>query len=187
MSTRLQNGTVTLEQFEAMAQDDLWRTELVRGRLVREPPAGLEHGHLAARIAFLMARFVYERELSRVYGAETGFVLFADPPTVRAPDVAFLSAARLPTGKDAVGLGRTAPDLAVEVVSPSNTATDILDKAADYLDAGTRLVWIVEPIRRSVTEYRSRKEIRLLDESDVLDGFDVLPGFTLPVAEIFAG
>jgi Uma2 family endonuclease len=79
-----------------------------------------------------------------------------------------------------------APDLAVEVVSPSNTAAEILDKVADYLDAGSRLVWVVEPTGRRVTVYRSRNEIHLLQEDGALDGYDVLPGFSVPVAEIFA-
>ena len=90
---------------------------------------------------------------------------------MRAPDVA--------------RFGHLAPDLAVEIVSPSNTASEIIDKTADYLDAGTRLVWVIEPSRRSVTIYRSRSEIRLLREGDALEGYDVLPGFSVPVAEVF--
>ena len=133
-----------------------------------------------------MTGFVRRHGLGKVYNADTGFVLFEEPPTVRAPDVAFVSRSRLPSPEESVSFGRLAPDLAVEVLSPSNTATAILDKVEDYLEAGTRLVWVVEPHRRSVTVYRSRNEIRLLGQGDELDGYDVLPGFSLQISEVFA-
>ena len=79
-----------------------------------------------------------------------------------------------------------APDLAVVILSPSDNAPAIIDKTADYLDAGTRLLWVVEPHRRSITEYRSRNEIRLLEAGDALRGYDVLPGFSVTVADVFA-
>ena len=186
MSTQLHEPLLTVEEFERLP-DDGWRYELVRGRLVREPPGGLDHGHLAARIAVLLGSFVYERHLGRLYVADTGFLLAPDPPTVRAPDVAFVSEARLPSREESARFGRLAPDLAVEVVSPWNTAADILDKALDYLDAGSRLVWVVEPASGTVTEYRSGDRIRLSRGDDILWGYDVLPGFGIAVAEIFAG
>lgn len=177
---------LTIAEFERLPDDEC-RSELVRGRLVREPPAGMDHGWLATRFAVLISLFVDRHALGKVFTADTGFVLFEEPPTVRASDVAFVALDRLPPPQESIGFGRLAPDLAVEIVSPSNTALEILEKAEDYLDAGTRLVWVVEPRRRSITVYRSRKEIRLLGEDDSLDGYDVLPGFSLPVAEIFAG
>lgn len=176
---------LTLEEFERLPDDD-FRTELVRGRLVREPPAGMNHGWLGAYLAFLITDFVLKHDLGKVFQADTGFVLFDDPPTVRAPDVAFVSRDRLPPPEESIGFGHLAPDLAIEVVSPSNTAIEILDRVEDYLEAGTRLVWVVQPHRSSVTEYRSRHEIRLLREDEALDGYDVLPGFSVKVAEIFA-
>jgi len=182
-----ERGTlITLAEFERLPDDES-RTELVRGRLVREPPAGMDHGRVASRITFLVTGYVDRNRLGEVFTADTGFVLFQDPPTVRAPDVAFVSRDRLPSPEEFVGFGRLAPDFAVEIVSPSNTAAEILDKVEDYLEAGTRLVWVVEPRRRTVTEYRSRHEIRLLRERDAMDGHDVLPGFSLTVAELFAG
>ena len=177
---------LTIDEFERLPDDES-RSELVRGRLVREPPAGMDHGWLAARFAVLISLFVDRHDLGKVFTADTGFVLSEEPPTVRAPDVAFVSRDRLPPPRESIGFGHLAPDLAVEIVSPSNTSLEILEKAEDYLDAGTRLVWVVEPCRRSITEYRSRKEIRLLGEADSLDGYDVLPGFTLKIAEVFAG
>lgn len=186
MSTRTDSELLlTLDEFERLPEDE-WRTELVRGRVVREPPAGMDHGRLASRIALRVAAYVEGNDLGEVFIAETGFVLYEDPPTVRAPDVAFVAKARLPAPEDSMRFGHLAPDLAVEVVSPSNTAAEIIDKAVDYLEAGTRLVWVVEPSRRCITVYRSRDEIRLLQEGDDLEGHDVLPGFSVPVAEIFA-
>lgn len=175
---------LTLDEFVRLPDDET-RKELVRGRVVREPPAGFEHGGLAAHIAHRLREFVARGDLGMVVGAETGFILFEDPPTVRAPDAAFVTRERLP--EDRSGFAPLAPDLAVEVVSPSNTMPQIHDKVCDFLDAGTRLVWIVEPRRRTVMVYRSRDDIRLLTEDDALDGGDLLPGFRLPVAELFAG
>ena len=177
---------LTIEEFERLPDDES-RSELVRGRLVREPPAGMDHGRVANRLAVLISVFVDRNALGEVFTADTGFVLFEDPPTVRAPDIAFVSRDRLPPPEESVGFGHLAPDLAVEIVSPSNTAVEILDKVEDYLEAGTRLVWVVEPRRQSITVYRSRQEIRLLREDDALDGLDVLPGFSLRVTDVFAG
>lgn len=177
-----QSRHLSIEEFERLPDDEL-RKELVRGQVVCEPPAGFEHGRLAARIAALLHTHARAGRLGEVVTAETGFVLFVDPPTVRAPDVAFVTEERLPA--DPEKFARLAPDLAVEIVSPSNTVPDILAKVKDYLEAGTRLVWIVEPRSRSVTVYRSHDDIRLLTEADEIDGGAVLPGFRLPVAELF--
>ena len=101
----------------------------------------------------------------------------------RAPDVAFVREDRLDF--DGTRFAPLAPDLAVEVLSPSNTVSEIHDKVLDYLEAGTRLVWVVDPASRTVTVYRSRDEIRLLRADDEIDGADVLPGFHRRVAELF--
>jgi Uma2 family endonuclease len=176
---------LSLGQFERLPERE-GRSELVRGRLVREPPAGMEHGRLTARIGSLLRAFVHERGLGEVFGAETGFVLFEDPPTVRAPDVAFVAAERLPPGDLPASFGQGAPDLAVEVVSPSSTAADVRSKVVDYLDAGTREVWVVEPGTRTLDVYRPEGAVRMLRGSDDIDGGDVLPGFCLTVEELFA-
>ena len=182
---RPEEGTLlTLDEFERLPDDES-RTELVRGRLVREPPAGMDHGWLANRLAVLISLFVDRHALGEVFTADTGFVLFEEPPTVRAPDVAFVSRHRLPPPEEFIGFGHLAPDLAVEIVSPSNTAVEILHKVEDYLEAGTRLVWVVEPGRRSVIVHRSRHEGLLLRDDDRLDGCEVLPGFSVRIAEIF--
>ena len=174
---------LTVEEFASLPDYEN-RTELVRGRLVREPPAGFEHGHLAAVVAHRLKSFADANDLGLVLAAETGFLLFDDPPTVRAPDAAFVAKERLPP--DRHGFAHLAPDLAVEIVSPSNTVAQVQDKVCDYLDAGTRMVWIVEPRRQTVMVYRSRDDIHLLTGADVIDGGEVLPGFRLAVAELFA-
>ena len=174
---------LTIDEFERLP-DDGWRCELVRGVVVREPPAGFEHGRLANRILYLLTAFAEEHGLGEVLASETGSALFEEPPTVRAPDAAFVAESRVPSPAPP-GFGRLAPDLAVEVVSPSNTMTQIHSKVLDYLNAGSRLVWVVDPAARSVAVYRSRKEIRLLSGADELDGEEVLPGFRLRLEDLF--
>lgn len=191
VSIPMQNSSETppfsLEAFERLPDESGWRTELVRGRVVREPAAGFEHGRITAIVGSILTRFVGERNLGVVVGAETGFVLAEDPPIVRAPDAAFVATARLPVGTTSIkGFARLAPDLAVEIVSPSNSAADIRDKVRDYLDAGVRLVWVLEPRDRAVAVHRSGQERVVLRSDDALDGDDVLPGLRVPVTELFA-
>ncbi len=173
---------MTVEEFERLP-DEPGRTELVRGRVVREPPAGFEHGRVAGRIMIRLGEHVLAHDLGEVLATDTGFVLSQDPPTVRAPDAAFVSRARMP--KPAPGFGRLAPDLAVEVVSPSDTVERSHGRILDYLEAGTREVWLVDPVHRTVTVYRPRSEVRLLRIDDDLEGGVVLPGFRLPLSELF--
>ena len=151
---------LTVEEFERLP-DDGWRMELVRGRVVREPPAGFRHGSIGGRLGGWLHRFVEERGLGIVLASETGFVLDDEPPTVRAPDVALVSSARIPADLP-LGFARFAPDPAVEIVSPSNTWSEIQSKVRDVLDAGSEMVWVVDPASRSITVYRARDEIRLL-------------------------
>jgi len=177
---------MTIEEFQRMPES-VWRTELVRGRVVREPPAGGEHGSLAGKLHGRLARHVDDDDLGLVLAAETGSRLAEDPDgTVRAPDVAFVSWERIPEDGVPRGFWPGAPDLAVEMASPSNTAEEILEKVFDYLDASARMVWIVHPGTRSVTVYRSRTEIRILGDEDTLEGEDVVPGFRLPLARLFS-
>lgn len=174
---------MTIEEFERLP-DEVSRLELVRGHVIREPPAGFEHGGIAAQIATCLNTYVRQHALGKVLTGEPGFVLFDDPPTVRAPDVAFVARDRLPA--DPRGFARLAPDLAVEIVSSSNTLSEIQDKVFDYLEAGARIVWVVEPRGRTVTIYRSREEIRILTSNQEIEGAEVLPGFRIEVSEFFA-
>src|SRR5258708_37705036 len=170
--------------------DDLWelshqdkRFELSRGVLVEMSPTADEHGIVALWIAYLIISFVEAHDLGAVFAAETGFILSTDPDTVRAPDAAFVSKARLKplTRKFYNG----APDLAVEVVSPSDTATMIRRKAVEFLEAGTKLLWIVYPDGKNIDVYQSGDTVKILKIGDTLEGVDVLPGFQLPVRELF--
>ena len=164
---------------------DLGPCELVRGELIMVTPAGYAHGNIEIRIARALANFVEPAGLGDVLGAETGFHIASDPDTVRAPDVAFVRAERVPSEKPQ-GFFEGAPDLAVEVLSPNDRASEVNAKVHDWLDAGCRMVWVVDPATKTVLVYRSRTQIVVLGASDTLPGDDVLPGFSLPLAEIFA-
>ena len=168
--------------------DDGFRYELVRGELRRMAPAGSEHGYLALRIASRLERHVDANGLGRAYTAETGFKLASDPDTVRAPDAAFVRRERVESVGRAVGYWPGVPDLVVEVVSPNDRHSEVVEKALAWLEAGCRMVLVADPERRTVTVYRSREDIRILeaDAGETVDGADVVPGWRLPVAEIFA-
>lgn len=159
------------------------RTELVRGMLIIREPAGYQHGDVAMRLGAAIHAHVEAHDLGRVFAAETGFTLARKPDTVRAPDVAFISNERLPDPPPR-GFAEMAPDLAVEVLSPDDRAGEVLDKVADWLKAGTRLVWVVDPLRANARVYRADGSESLLGESDVLHGEDVLPGFTYAIATL---
>jgi Uma2 family endonuclease len=152
------------------------RTELVRGIVMVREPAGYQHGEVAARLILAIGNYVEARSLGRVFAAETGFTLARKPDTVRAPDVAFISSERLPDPPPR-GFAELAPDLAVEVLSPDDRAGEVLERVADWLKAGTRLVWVVDPIRVNARIYRADGSESLVSEADVLHGEDVLPGF----------
>lgn len=176
-------GISTAEQLERR-RDNGHRYDLIQGELYRMSPAGARHGEVAALLAMHLGAFVLPRGLGRVYGAETGFRLADD--TVLGPDVAFVAANRLPPIEQRVGFLRLAPDLVAEIVSPSDRARYVSDKVLAYLDAGVRLVWLVEPRRRVVSVYGADRTARLLGEGDSLDGGEVLPGFRLSLADLFA-
>jgi Uma2 family endonuclease len=166
--------------------DDGMRRELVEGELKEMTPAGNEHGYVALRIASKLEQYVDDNKLGRTYAAETGFKIESDPDTVRAPDAAFISRERLENCGHIKGFWPGAPDLAVEVVSPGDTHAQVVEKSLAWLDAGCRMVLVVEPERKVVTVYRSREDIRILTGEEVVDGADVVPDWQLPVSGIFA-
>jgi len=163
--------------------DDSCRHELVAGVIVSEPFATPRHDRTFRRLLRLLGDFVDARGLGEVFG-ETGYVLARDPDTVRGPDLSYVSRERLSNFDD----GRFfpgAPDLAVEILSPSNRRGEMHAKVADYLAAGARLVWVVDPERMSVTTYRTLLAPRRLQAGDSLDGEDVVPGLVIPIEAIF--
>jgi Uma2 family endonuclease len=180
MSTRTQ--LVTAEELLRMP-DDGFRYELVCGELRKMPPAGHVHGRLAATLTASLVRYVTANQLGAVYAAETGFILRRNPDTVRAPDVAFIRQQRVQEVGDVAGYWPGAPDLAIEVVSPSDSYAEVEEKVFEWLEAGTLMVLVVNPRRRSVTVYRSLADIIVLN--DALDGGDVVPGWIMPVKDIF--
>ena len=165
--------------------DDGWRYELRRGELIRMSPTGAVHGDVTAELSARMRVHGREQRLGRVFGAETGFRLSADPDTVRAPDVAFVRAERLTDGVPE-GYFQGAPDIAVEVVSPADRAADVREKVAEYLAAGSQLVWVVYPRPCGVSVFRADGSTTELTANDTLEGEDVLRGFRCPIAELFA-
>jgi len=173
-----------------MTADDLLRThvpdkrtELVRGVLAVREPAGSRHGLVTMNLGVELAVHVKRTAAGGVYAAETGFKLATDPDTVRAPDIAFVTRERLPP-PSTTGYPALAPDLAVEVLSPGDRPGPVLAKVADWLSAGTRLVWVLDPDRRLARIYRADGSESLVTAEGSLDGEDVLPGFACPLASI---
>lgn len=169
------------------------RVELVRGRLIVREPPGMRHGECAMRIGVAISNFLSrDRDArgaaetrGRVVTCDSGFTLARNPDTVRGPDVAYVSrerwAAPLP-----LGYGEFAPDLAIEIRSPTDRIGAVLAKVGDLLDAGAHLVWVIDPARQLITVYRADGSQAMLGVDDALDGGDVLPGFAYSLVELFA-
>lgn len=163
---------------------DIGRCELVRGELRMMIPPGFLHGRITIKLTGPILNHVEAHGLGTVVAAETGFLLARDPDTVRAPDIAFVRAARGPGPERGYFPG--APDLAVEVLSPDDRPGYVREKVAEWLEAGTGEVWVVDPRARTVTVHApSSPDPRVLQETDTLEDRDVLPGFALAVREIF--
>ena len=169
----------------AALPDDGNRYELLRGELLTMPPTGFEHGLASGTSLWRLTDHVRKTEAGVVV-TEVGFVLARNPTTVLAPDVAFVRRDRVPQGSDRIGFAELAPDLAVEVVSPSNSLAEMHDKVLTYLDAGVLMVLVLEPKRRTVTVHTSDRLARTLLPDEMFDGGDVLPGFAVRVADLFA-
>jgi Uma2 family endonuclease len=175
---------MTVEDLYVMP-DDGFSYELQAGLLVSEPLPGGRHGSVTAAVAGILRAHVREHRLGVVFAGDSGFVLARKPDTVRGPDVAFVSRERFERSGDAVKAFAGAPDLAVEILSPSNTPAALHAKVADYLAAGTRRVWVVDPEAQTVTVYASLLGPHRLGEEETLEGDDVVPGFRVRVGEIF--
>jgi Uma2 family endonuclease len=172
---------VTAEELLAMPNDQ--PCELIAGEVVMMTPAGHEHGTIAVTISTLLRSHAAKNRLGFVSSAEAGFVISRDPDTVRAADVAFVRRDRLPAVRKGYFPG--APDLAVEVISPTDRLADVDSKTQAWLDAGTVMVWVVWPDTRSVIVHRPGLPPRILHEHDAITGEEVLPGFQCAVAEFF--
>ncbi len=168
---------MTLEEF---LDHDVAGYEYVKGELLPMAPPSREHGEISVNVIRYLDAHVYQNKLGRLYTAETTFQV---GERVMKPDVAFVSTAQL-TGDKTKGFP-IPPDLAVEVVSPSDVQSRIAEKALGYLSAGTRLVWVLEPVSQTVTVYRSETDIETLTRDETLTGEDIIPGFTCSVEDLF--
>lgn len=175
-------GSMTIAEYTALPREDARHHELSRGRLVSEPRPGRLHGAAVALLAHHLVAYALEH--GGVVTTETGFVLAENPPTLRGPDVAYVRTQRPSYGASEAYV-RGAPDLAIEVASPSNSAGELQAKVLEYFEAGTRQVWVVHPRTRTVVVHTSASEARTLGLADEIDGGDLLPGLTLAVREIF--
>ena len=182
---------MTAEELLAYPMPDK-RVELVRGRLIVREPPGMRHGECALRIGVSISNFLSREAAAtgaetrgRVLTCDSGFTLARNPDTVRGPDIAYVSRERW-AGPMPDGYGEFAPDLAVEIRSPSDRIGAVLAKVGDWLEAGSHLVWVVDPARRQVTVYRADGSQAMLGVEEALDGGDVLPAFTFAIAELFA-
>jgi Uma2 family endonuclease len=174
---------ITVEEFETMPLEGRW--ELIDGTLVEMSPSADESSSTGATIIGLLWPFVRQNRLRRLHNAEGGFVLFPDRATVRAPDVAFVRADRMPRGEARKHFPRLAPDLVVEVISPSDRPSEVVAKVEMYQEAGVPLIWLVDPDPQTVTVIATGKSTEVLNTEDILDGGDILPGFAVQVAEFF--
>ena len=177
---------MTPEEFLVQSLPD-GKAELVRGELRVTPPAGGPHLRVATNVVLLLGRYLEGRRLGSVFVDGGGYELMQLPRTVRVPDASFVRAGRLPAEGISPGLLKLAPDLAVEVLSPSESASELEEKLEDYRACGTPLIWVVDPARRTVMVVASDAPVHWLREGDMLDGGEVIPGFSCAVAELFEG
>ena len=161
------------------------RGELIRGVLCETMSTGVEHGEIVMHLGRHLGNFIVPQRLGRLIGSDSGVRLERDPDTVREPDVAFISAERLPLGERITTYSEVVPDLVVEIVSPNDDLDNVFNKARMWLSFGVRLVWVVQPGSRSVEVHRSGAAAELIGEDGELDGLDVLPGFRCSVGAIF--
>ncbi|RRR72619.1 MAG: Uma2 family endonuclease [Candidatus Viridilinea halotolerans] len=175
---------MTAEEFWLLSGSEQ-KSELVRGEVIETMLPGGLHGAIALQLGALL-RLWAKAEARGVVGVESGFVLGRDPNTVRGPDLFFVAKERMPPEGIPEAFWQQAPDLAVEIVSPSESAEDVRAKVRDFLAAGTALVWVVYPRSREVLVHRPGCAIEVLAEADTLEDAAVLPGFACRVDELFA-
>lgn len=178
------DALLTAEQYLARP-DGGKATELVRGRVVDIPPANFRHGHLCNRIGRLLGNFVDDHTLGWVVSNDAGVVTRRGPDTVRGPDVAYFSYARVPKDRPPDGYPSVAPELVFEVRSPSDRWPAITAKVGEYLTAGVLVVCVVDPETESVAVYSGDETPRRLTADDALTLPDVLPAFRLGVRHLF--
>lgn len=184
MTIASQKKVWTDEEFMALSSDG-GHYELVNGELIDMGNSGMEHGYLASILSFYLSGYIISRKLGVICDSSTAFTMKSG--NKRSPDLSFVAKERLQGLKRLPkGFLVGAPDLAVEVILPSNTFEEIHNKLVEYFDSGAKLVWVINPDEQSVLVYRQPQPDKLLKLTDSLDGEEVIPGFTLPLAELFA-
>jgi Uma2 family endonuclease len=176
---------MTAEELLCLPDDGLSH-ELIAGELTTMPPPGYELGALVALLTISLGQHVIANQLGRVVAGEVGFTLAADPDTVRAADVAFIGQARVEERGWPTGYWPGAPDLAIEVISPTDRYTEVEAKVAMWLAHETGMVIVVNPRQRTAAVHRSATDVRHLTLDDTLDGEEIMPGWRLPLRELFA-
>ena len=159
-------------------------TELVRGRLIVREPPGTYHGKIAGRLLTHVGPFVKTHGLGEVFGQDTGFKIASNPDTVRAPDLAFVGYDRL-SQIGQRGYAALAPDLVAEILSPDDRPGEVIAKIGEWLTAGVKLAWVLDPARRIASVYRPDGSLSLIDGDGSLDGETVLPGFRCALKSLF--
>jgi Uma2 family endonuclease len=177
-----ENKLITGEELYAMG--NIGRCELVEGRIVPMSPTGELHGNVELAIGAEIRAFVRANNLGRVSGGEVGIYIHRNPDTIRAADVLFISNERYAQKKSKSYLD-VAPELVVEVLSPTDSLSEVMQKLREYFSIGVRLVWVVDPQAKIVYAYRSTTDVREFTADDELPGDDMLPGFTVKVAALF--
>ncbi len=174
---------MTAEELWQLPEDHL-RHELVEGVITTMAPSGGGHGKLAVRLSSRLTTYVEAHKLGEVF-VETGCIIRRNPDVVLSPDVAFISYERLPGGVLPEGFIDGTPDLVAEIISPNDLYTEVAEKVAQWLTAGTRMVLVINPRRRTVIVHRATSTSTPLTEDDQIDGADAVPGWTMPVRELF--
>jgi Uma2 family endonuclease len=183
MSAITQKKLLTAEEFFLLPDpEDGSQQELVRGEIITMPPPGGMHGVCCSKVDRRLGAFIDGGPGGTLACNDTGFITEREPDSVRGPDVSYWSKGRLPVVP--VGYIEIAPDMLVEVQSPSNTWKQIRAKLMEYFARGVRLVWVIAPEDRTLTIYRTADEGRVLHETATVDGEDVLPGFTCRVSDL---
>ncbi|MDG2989545.1 Uma2 family endonuclease [Candidatus Synechococcus calcipolaris G9] len=174
----------TDEAFMALP-DDGQHYEVVNGELIDMGNSGAKHGYIAIILSSALFAVVMAKKLGALFDSSTAFKMKSG--NKRSPDISFFAKERLQELNDLpIGFLDGAPDLAIEILSPTNTIAEIDSKLAEYFENGTRLVWVIHPNQHHILVYRSAQEPdRLLKSADSLEGEEVIPGFTLPVTDLF--
>jgi Uma2 family endonuclease len=169
---------------ELLEMGDIGPCELIDGRIIPMAPTGGEHGNIESNLTSELRVFVRQRQLGWVMSGEVGIYTRRNPDRVRGADVLFISKER--AAERPAGFLKTAPDLVVEVISPTDRWQDMQQKIEEYFAIGVHWIWVVEPENRVVRVYQSPTQVQKLTEDEILTGEGILTGFTLSVAEIFA-